>query len=272
MRALELAGVVKDYRGLRPLRIADLVVEEGERVAIAGLRSPRRRGVRRPGERGAAAGRRGRARARPLDRRHHRGRRLALVARRVRHPDAARGAAGIIVAGAEPGLAAVARDRPDAGRAARQGRCARGRSRPARRAARSADRRRAADRPAPRPPRQGARARAARRAAGASDHHARPGRRPAVRRDREARRRGAPADGRRRHRGRRLRRRRGDACLQAQWRHRRAHVDARLAPLPFRSRGEVRCTTSDTYRLRLQHAVRYRRDAGPHRAAPARAR
>jgi ABC-type transporter Mla maintaining outer membrane lipid asymmetry ATPase subunit MlaF len=37
MRALELAGVVKDYRGLRPLRIADLVVEEGERVAIAGL-------------------------------------------------------------------------------------------------------------------------------------------------------------------------------------------------------------------------------------------
>jgi ABC-type transporter Mla maintaining outer membrane lipid asymmetry ATPase subunit MlaF len=37
MPALELAGVVKDYRGLRPLRIADLVVEEGERVAIAGL-------------------------------------------------------------------------------------------------------------------------------------------------------------------------------------------------------------------------------------------
>lgn len=37
MRALELAGVVKDYRGLRPLRIADLVVEAGERVAIAGL-------------------------------------------------------------------------------------------------------------------------------------------------------------------------------------------------------------------------------------------
>ena len=77
MPALELAGVVKDYRGLRPLRIADLVVEEGERVAIAGL------------DRAAAevfvdlvngallpdAGRR--ARARPLDRRHHRGRRLA---------------------------------------------------------------------------------------------------------------------------------------------------------------------------------------------------
>ena len=37
MRALELAGVVKDYRGLRPLRIADLVVEDGERVAISGL-------------------------------------------------------------------------------------------------------------------------------------------------------------------------------------------------------------------------------------------
>ena len=37
MRALELAGVVKDYRGLRPLRIADLAVESGDRVAIAGL-------------------------------------------------------------------------------------------------------------------------------------------------------------------------------------------------------------------------------------------
>ena len=37
MRALELAGVVKDYRGLRPLRIADFVVEEGERAAISGL-------------------------------------------------------------------------------------------------------------------------------------------------------------------------------------------------------------------------------------------
>ena len=57
------------------------------------------------------------------------------------------------------------------------------------------------------------------------------------------------------HRGRRLRRRRGDARLQAQWRHRRAHVDARLAPLPFLV---VR-------RLRATAAVRYRRDAGPHR-------
>jgi ABC-type transporter Mla maintaining outer membrane lipid asymmetry ATPase subunit MlaF len=37
MRALELTGVVKDYRGLRPLRIADLAVEDGERVAISGL-------------------------------------------------------------------------------------------------------------------------------------------------------------------------------------------------------------------------------------------
>jgi ABC-type transporter Mla maintaining outer membrane lipid asymmetry ATPase subunit MlaF len=37
MPALEIAGVVKDYRGLRPLRIADLVVEEGDRVTIAGL-------------------------------------------------------------------------------------------------------------------------------------------------------------------------------------------------------------------------------------------
>jgi ABC-type transporter Mla maintaining outer membrane lipid asymmetry ATPase subunit MlaF len=37
MPALELAGVVKDYRGLRPLRIADLVVEPGDRVVLAGL-------------------------------------------------------------------------------------------------------------------------------------------------------------------------------------------------------------------------------------------
>jgi ABC-type transporter Mla maintaining outer membrane lipid asymmetry ATPase subunit MlaF len=37
MPALELTGVVKDYRGLRPLRIADLSVETGDRVAIAGL-------------------------------------------------------------------------------------------------------------------------------------------------------------------------------------------------------------------------------------------
>ncbi len=40
MPAVELAGVVKDYRALRPLRIADLVVDEGERVAIAGLDRP----------------------------------------------------------------------------------------------------------------------------------------------------------------------------------------------------------------------------------------
>ena len=40
MPALELAGVVKDYRGLRPLRIADLAVEAGERVAIAGIDRP----------------------------------------------------------------------------------------------------------------------------------------------------------------------------------------------------------------------------------------
>ena len=37
MPALEVTGVVKDYRGLRPLRIADLAVEVGERVAISGL-------------------------------------------------------------------------------------------------------------------------------------------------------------------------------------------------------------------------------------------
>jgi ABC-type transporter Mla maintaining outer membrane lipid asymmetry ATPase subunit MlaF len=35
--SVELIGVVKHYRALRPLRIADLSVEEGERVAIAGL-------------------------------------------------------------------------------------------------------------------------------------------------------------------------------------------------------------------------------------------
>jgi ABC-type transporter Mla maintaining outer membrane lipid asymmetry ATPase subunit MlaF len=34
---LEIGNLVKDYRGLRPLRIASLVVREGERVAIAGL-------------------------------------------------------------------------------------------------------------------------------------------------------------------------------------------------------------------------------------------
>jgi D-methionine transport system ATP-binding protein len=37
MTALELSGVSKDYRGLRPLRVADLVVEAGDRVAISGL-------------------------------------------------------------------------------------------------------------------------------------------------------------------------------------------------------------------------------------------
>lgn len=36
MPAIEIAGVVKDYRALRPLRIAALAVEEGDRVAIAG--------------------------------------------------------------------------------------------------------------------------------------------------------------------------------------------------------------------------------------------
>jgi predicted ABC-type transport system involved in lysophospholipase L1 biosynthesis ATPase subunit len=34
---LELAGVSKDYRGLRPLRIHELVVRAGERVALVGL-------------------------------------------------------------------------------------------------------------------------------------------------------------------------------------------------------------------------------------------
>jgi ABC-type transporter Mla maintaining outer membrane lipid asymmetry ATPase subunit MlaF len=37
MHAIELVGVVKDYRGLRPLRVADLVVAPGDRVALAGL-------------------------------------------------------------------------------------------------------------------------------------------------------------------------------------------------------------------------------------------
>jgi ABC-type transporter Mla maintaining outer membrane lipid asymmetry ATPase subunit MlaF len=37
MAAIELAGVVKDYRGLRPLRIASLTVDAGERVALSGL-------------------------------------------------------------------------------------------------------------------------------------------------------------------------------------------------------------------------------------------
>jgi predicted ABC-type transport system involved in lysophospholipase L1 biosynthesis ATPase subunit len=34
---VEIDAVTKDYRGLRPLRIASLVVREGERVAIAGF-------------------------------------------------------------------------------------------------------------------------------------------------------------------------------------------------------------------------------------------
>ncbi|HWQ00244.1 MAG TPA: hypothetical protein VNK92_07215, partial [Vicinamibacterales bacterium] len=34
---LEIAGLRKDYRALRPLRIARLVVRRGERVALAGL-------------------------------------------------------------------------------------------------------------------------------------------------------------------------------------------------------------------------------------------
>lgn len=40
MTALEFRGVVKDYRGLRPLRVANLSVELGERVALAGLDVP----------------------------------------------------------------------------------------------------------------------------------------------------------------------------------------------------------------------------------------
>jgi predicted ABC-type transport system involved in lysophospholipase L1 biosynthesis ATPase subunit len=37
---LELAAVSRDYRGLRPLRIAELRVGAGERVALAGLDAP----------------------------------------------------------------------------------------------------------------------------------------------------------------------------------------------------------------------------------------
>ncbi|HEY8550438.1 MAG TPA: ATP-binding cassette domain-containing protein [Vicinamibacterales bacterium] len=37
MAIVELVDVLKDYRGLRPLRVASLAVEEGQRVAIAGL-------------------------------------------------------------------------------------------------------------------------------------------------------------------------------------------------------------------------------------------
>ncbi len=35
--AIELHGIVKDYHGLRPLRIASLRVDTGERVAISGI-------------------------------------------------------------------------------------------------------------------------------------------------------------------------------------------------------------------------------------------
>jgi len=37
---LELAGVVKDYRGLRPLRLRELTVHPGERVALLGFDGP----------------------------------------------------------------------------------------------------------------------------------------------------------------------------------------------------------------------------------------
>jgi ABC-type transporter Mla maintaining outer membrane lipid asymmetry ATPase subunit MlaF len=37
MPAIELSGVVKDYHALRPLRIASLSVEPGDRVALSGL-------------------------------------------------------------------------------------------------------------------------------------------------------------------------------------------------------------------------------------------
>ncbi|HUF24761.1 MAG TPA: ATP-binding cassette domain-containing protein [Vicinamibacterales bacterium] len=40
MSALEFDRVVKDYRGLRPLRVASLSVAIGERVALAGLDAP----------------------------------------------------------------------------------------------------------------------------------------------------------------------------------------------------------------------------------------
>jgi ABC-type transporter Mla maintaining outer membrane lipid asymmetry ATPase subunit MlaF len=38
--ALELSGVVKDYKGLRPLRLASLTIASGERVALSGLDRP----------------------------------------------------------------------------------------------------------------------------------------------------------------------------------------------------------------------------------------
>ncbi len=40
MIALEFAGVVKDYHGLRPLRVASLSVAIGDRVALSGLDVP----------------------------------------------------------------------------------------------------------------------------------------------------------------------------------------------------------------------------------------
>ena len=40
MIGLEFAGVVKDYRGLRPLRVANLQVALGECVALSGLDAP----------------------------------------------------------------------------------------------------------------------------------------------------------------------------------------------------------------------------------------
>lgn len=40
MPALEFRNVVKDFRGMRPLRIRDLSVAAGERVSIAGLDTP----------------------------------------------------------------------------------------------------------------------------------------------------------------------------------------------------------------------------------------
>ena len=40
MTALAFKGVVKDYRGMRPLRIADFSVALGERVAVSGLDAP----------------------------------------------------------------------------------------------------------------------------------------------------------------------------------------------------------------------------------------
>ena len=37
---VEISGVTRNYQGLRPLRIARLVVAAGERVSIAGLDAP----------------------------------------------------------------------------------------------------------------------------------------------------------------------------------------------------------------------------------------